>query len=72
MAVLTNGSLLWIGEVRDAVSGADLVIPSLDAGSEEAFLRVNRPHSEIIFKKVVEGSARSEKVSGVRYGWRFS
>ena len=55
VAVLTNGSLLWIGEVRDAVSGADLVIPSLDAGSEEAFLRVNRPHSGIIFKKMVEG-----------------
>jgi len=55
VAVLTNGSLFWIDEVRDAVSGADLVIPSLDAGSEETFLRVNRPHSGIIFKEMVDG-----------------
>jgi len=55
VAVLTNGSLFWINEVRDAVSGADLIIPSLDAGSEETFLRVNRPHSGILFKKMVEG-----------------
>ncbi len=55
VAVLTNGSLLWINEVRDAISGADLVIPSLDAGSEETFLRVNRPHSRIVFKEMVDG-----------------
>lgn len=55
VAVLTNGSLLWIEEVRDAVSGADLVIPSLDAGSEETFMRVNRPHSGISFKEMVDG-----------------
>ncbi|MCD6486569.1 MAG: radical SAM protein [Syntrophobacterales bacterium] len=55
VAVLTNGSLFWINEVRDAVSGADLIIPSLDAGSEETFLRVNRPHSGILFKEMVEG-----------------
>jgi len=55
VAVLTNGSLFWIDEVRDAVSGADLIIPSLDAGSEETFLRVNRPHGGILFKEMVEG-----------------
>jgi wyosine [tRNA(Phe)-imidazoG37] synthetase (radical SAM superfamily) len=55
VAVLTNGSLFWIDEVRSAISGADLIIPSLDAGSEETFLRVNRPHSSILFKEMVEG-----------------
>lgn len=55
VAVLTNGSLLWIDAVRDAISGADLVIPSLDAGSEETFLRVNRPHRGIFFKEMVDG-----------------
>jgi wyosine [tRNA(Phe)-imidazoG37] synthetase (radical SAM superfamily) len=55
VAVLTNGSLFWIDEVRDAVAGADLIVPSLDAGSEEAFLRVNRPESGIHFKEMVEG-----------------
>jgi len=55
VAVLTNGSLLWIDEVCRAISGADLIIPSLDAGSEETFLRVNRPHSSIRFQEMVEG-----------------
>lgn len=64
VAVLTNGSLLWLDEVRDAVSGADLVIPSLDAGSEETFLRVNRPHSGIPFREMVEG------LSSFREGFR--
>ena len=55
VAVLTNGSLFRIDEVRDAIAGADLIIPSLDAGSEDTFLRVNRPHSGILFKEMVEG-----------------
>ena len=65
VAVLTNGSLLWVDEVRRAISGADLVIPSLDAGSEETFLRVNRPHSGISFHEMVEGlRAFREKFTG--------
>ena len=55
VAVLTNGSLLWLDEVRDALSNADLVIPSLDAGSEATFVRVNRPHGGISFHDMVEG-----------------
>ncbi len=55
VVVLTNGSLLWVDEVRRAISGADLVIPSLDAGSEETFARVNRPHSGISFHDMAEG-----------------
>jgi len=49
VAVLTNGSLLWIPEVRDALLSADLVVPSLDAGSSELFRYVNRPHTNIEF-----------------------
>lgn len=55
VAVLTNGSLLWLPEVREALSAADLVIPSLDAGDEFLFGHVNRPHGEITFKKVLDG-----------------
>ena len=55
VAVLTNGSMLWKREVADAILAADLVIPSLDAGTEEVFLRVNRPSPELAFRQVVEG-----------------
>ncbi len=55
VAVLTNGSLLWQPEVRAALAEADLVLPSLDAGSEAVFQKVNRPHPGISFAKMVAG-----------------
>jgi wyosine [tRNA(Phe)-imidazoG37] synthetase (radical SAM superfamily) len=55
VVVLTNGSLLWMPEVQEGLLDADLVIPSLDAGSERSFRRVNRPHPSIGFEKVVQG-----------------
>jgi wyosine [tRNA(Phe)-imidazoG37] synthetase (radical SAM superfamily) len=36
---------------------ADLVMPSLDAGDEPMFQRVNRPHPEILFEVMVDGLA---------------
>lgn len=57
VAVLTNGSLLWRKSVRDALMAADLVIPSLDAGDDNTFERVNRPHQSIGFQRMVAGIA---------------
>jgi len=55
VAVLTNGSLLWLPEVRSALKSADLVVPSLDAGSSQIFQYVNRPHSDITFSQMLDG-----------------
>jgi len=55
VAVLTNGSLLGLPEVRNALKSADLVVPSLDAGGSQIFQYVNRPHSNITFSKMLEG-----------------
>jgi len=55
VAVLTNGSLLWMPEIRSALKSADLVVPSLDAGSSQIFQYVNRPHSDITFSKMLDG-----------------
>jgi wyosine [tRNA(Phe)-imidazoG37] synthetase (radical SAM superfamily) len=55
VAVLTNGSLLWDEAVREALLGADLVAPSLDAGANDLFQRINRPHPALVFEKIVEG-----------------
>jgi wyosine [tRNA(Phe)-imidazoG37] synthetase (radical SAM superfamily) len=55
VAVLTNGSLLWVREVRTSLMCADLAIPSLDAGTVQLFKYVNRPHSGIPFSKMLEG-----------------
>lgn len=61
VAVITNGSLLWMKEVQDALMHADLVIPSLDAGDEKLFRYVNRPHGNISFEKMVDGIASFTK-----------
>jgi len=57
VAVLTNGSLLWMPAVQGALMKADLVLPSLDAGDESLFQYVNRPHRGIPFDRMVEGIA---------------
>jgi wyosine [tRNA(Phe)-imidazoG37] synthetase (radical SAM superfamily) len=55
VAVLTNGSMLWQKQLRQELSQADLVIPSLDAGGEEMFHAVNRPHENISFRQMLDG-----------------
>lgn len=55
VAVLTNGSLLWRPEVRASLAEADLVMPSLDAGTPASFTRVNRPHPDLSFERMVDG-----------------
>jgi wyosine [tRNA(Phe)-imidazoG37] synthetase (radical SAM superfamily) len=55
VAVITNGSLLWMPEVRAGIAEADLVMPSLDAGSRFTFDRVNRPHQDVGFETMVDG-----------------
>jgi wyosine [tRNA(Phe)-imidazoG37] synthetase (radical SAM superfamily) len=57
LAILTNGSLLWMREVQDEFMRADLVLPSLDVGNESLFQYVNRPHADIGFDLMVNGLA---------------
>jgi wyosine [tRNA(Phe)-imidazoG37] synthetase (radical SAM superfamily) len=55
VAVITNGSLLYIPEVRAALLPAGVVLPSLDAGSADLFRKINRPHPQFTFERLVEG-----------------
>jgi len=55
VAILTNGTLLFKADVRAECSKADLVLPSLDAADQQSFEKVNRPHKNITFQKLVEG-----------------
>ena len=55
LAVLTNGTLCSDPAVREELSRADVVIPSLDAVSPEAFRRVNRPAPELEVAEIIEG-----------------
>ncbi|MGD0597320.1 MAG: radical SAM protein [Sedimentisphaerales bacterium] len=55
VAVLTNGTLFYLPEVRADCAAADVILPSLDAGDEQTFDMVNRPHEQITFDRLVEG-----------------
>lgn len=55
LAVITNGSLLFLEDVRRDLSSADVVLPSLDAASDEVFERINRPHPSLSLSRIVEG-----------------
>lgn len=64
VAVLTNGSLLYEGDVRRAVRDADLVMPSLDAGDKTVFQCVNRPHPDISFENMIRGLIELRQMYG--------
>jgi len=55
VAVITNSSLLWKESVREELMAADLIVPSLDAATEETFLRINRPCPGLQLDKIIEG-----------------
>lgn len=55
VAVITNSSLLFMPDVRKEISYADVVLPSLDAGNESIFKKINRPYKGISFEEMVNG-----------------
>jgi wyosine [tRNA(Phe)-imidazoG37] synthetase (radical SAM superfamily) len=57
VAVLTNGSLLFLPEVRKELLDADVVLPSLDAVSESIFQTINRPAPGLQLEKIIAGLA---------------
>lgn len=57
VAVLTGSALLDRPAVRRDLAAADLVVPSLDAGTERAFRRINRPHPSLSLDGITGGIA---------------
>lgn len=55
VVVLTNGSLLYLPEVRHDLLAADIVIPSLDSAREDSYRRINRPAACSPLAELIEG-----------------
>jgi wyosine [tRNA(Phe)-imidazoG37] synthetase (radical SAM superfamily) len=55
VAVITNGSLLYMDDVRNDLSEADLVVPSLDAITDSTLAKINRPYESLTTKMLVDG-----------------
>jgi wyosine [tRNA(Phe)-imidazoG37] synthetase (radical SAM superfamily) len=55
VAVLTNGTLLFLPDVCKDLLDADVVSPSLDAVTQEVFEIVDRPHPRLRIADIIEG-----------------
>jgi len=55
VAVLTNGALLYLPEVRHELAAADIVLPSLDSACEASYQLINRPLPELSLASLLEG-----------------
>jgi len=55
IAVLTNGTLLYDRNVREAIKGADVILPSLDAATDKAFREINRPAKDLKIDTYIQG-----------------
>lgn len=55
IAVLTNGTLLYDKQLRSELMAANLVLPSVDAVSDEVFEKINRPAAELDASTYING-----------------
>jgi wyosine [tRNA(Phe)-imidazoG37] synthetase (radical SAM superfamily) len=62
VAVLTNGSLLFIPDVQKQIAGADVVLPTLCTSNQETLKRINRPHSSLRIEKIIQGQISFRKM----------
>lgn len=62
ICVITNGSLLNLKEIQEALIYSDVILPSLDAGDSKSFIKINRPHSSITYEKLIQGFIDFRKI----------
>lgn len=55
IAIITNSSLIYDQDVRNALLNFDYVSLKIDAITEEMWKRVNRPHKELKLSKILDG-----------------
>ncbi len=55
VAILTNGSLLYLPEVRSAAARADIVKISLSAWDQKSLEKINRPAPGCTFEQMIHG-----------------
>lgn len=55
IACITNSTLIWDHKVQEELRDINVLLPSLDAVSETAFRKLNRPHPSVHAAQIVEG-----------------
>jgi len=54
-AVLTNGTLLYDKNLRTELLDADVILPLLDAASQDVFEKIDRPNLELNIETYIQG-----------------
>lgn len=55
LCLLTNGTLFPSAHLREQIKGIDLLVPSLDAATEQVFQQLNRPHPALKCEEIITG-----------------
>ena len=55
VAILSNSTTVHLPHVRQTLMKLDRRIMKLDAGSEEVFVAVNRPHASVSLSEIIDG-----------------
>ncbi len=61
VALLTNGTLLFQKKVREDIKDATVVIPSLDAITQKAFVKIVRPNPKLNINTIINGLIQFRK-----------
>ncbi|MGM0613773.1 MAG: radical SAM protein, partial [Bacteroidota bacterium] len=65
IAILTNGTLFYDHTLQEEIKTADVVLPSLDAATEEVFQKLNRPADGLSLTNYINGLIEfSQKYKG--------
>lgn len=62
VAVLTNGTLFSDAHIREVLMSADVVLPSLDAATNETFQKINRPEKHLTVENHIEGLIKFKQI----------
>lgn len=62
IAVLTNGTLLYQEKLRKDLLKADIVLPSLDAATQNTFIRIDRPNKNLDINVYINGLINFRKI----------
>ena len=55
VAVITNGTFLYLSYHRQELACADAILPTLYVGNSRLYRKINRPHPHFPFERLVEG-----------------
>ena len=61
IAILTNSTLMYQNDVKDALLKLDIIVAKLDAPNSDLFKKINRPAVDVVFEETIKGIKETRK-----------